>query len=96
MKETIDGIVYDTEKSQYLCDISNDLNKIDSKFVQAAVYKNLSGFFIAGEGGPDSIFAKKVGDSFIQGSRIILVSRDKAFDLIEKYGPIKRKLGDLT
>ena len=79
MKRIINEKTYDTEKSKFICDISNELYTIDSGFIRAALYVTENAdFFLAGEGGADTMFAKRVGFNYIQSSNIIVVTKEEA------------------
>jgi len=87
MKKIIDGFRYDTEKADKVCDIW-EANPRDFKHIDAALYrtKRSGRFFIAGKGGPMTMFARRVDqNSWSGGSGIIPLSEEDALRYAEQY-----------
>jgi hypothetical protein len=87
MKKIIDGFRYDTEKADKVCDIW-EANPRDFKHIDAALYrtKRSGRFFIAGKGGPMTMFARRVDqNSWSGGSSLIPLTAEDARKYAEKY-----------
>lgn len=87
MKKTINGKIYDTEKSAKICDIWEG-NQGDFRHIDAAMYQTprSKSFFLAGFGGAMTIFSKRCSDgSYVGDKRIIPLSDSDARDYCERY-----------
>lgn len=87
MKKIIDGFRYDTEKADKVCDI-REASPSDFKHIDAALYctKRSRKFFIAGSGGPMTMFARRVDqNSWSGGSSLIPLTIEDARKYAEKY-----------
>ncbi len=87
MKKIIQGFRWDTEKADKVCDIqegyAGDFRRID-----AGLYctKRARKFFLAGSGGPMTVFAKSVDQTSWTGSEgIIPIDDEDARRYAEKY-----------
>lgn len=87
MKKIIQGFRWDTEKADKVCDIqegyAGDFRRID-----AGLYctQRARKFFLAGSGGPMTVFAKSVDQNSWTGSEgIIPISDEDARRYAEKY-----------
>ncbi|MCF7939510.1 MAG: hypothetical protein K9L68_12995 [Spirochaetales bacterium] len=85
MKQIIEGFRYDTEKAEALGGTDNIGAAVDSRsdfnFWEAVLYKTpRSGrYFLAGEGGPLTRFARPAGNNAMQwGERIIPLAEEDA------------------
>ena len=80
MKRIIDGKTYNTETATTVCDTGNDLGVTDFGHEDSALYITKKGaFFIAGNGGPMSRFARAESqNSWSGGSGVIPLDRDEA------------------
>ncbi len=79
MRAVIGGLRYDTTKAVEVADYSNGLGGRDFRNVSEALYKTRSGrFFLAGEGGPMTKYARAYGDMTGGGSGIIPMTPDEA------------------
>jgi len=68
MRQVIDGKIYDTEKSTFLCEYSYCRGR-DFRNEETSLYKTKKGnFFFAGHGGPMSSWATGDGQGEISGS----------------------------
>ena len=81
MKRIIDGKTYNTETATKVCDTGNDLS-IGFGHEDSALYiTKKCAFFIAGNGGPMSRFARAESqDTWSGGSGIIPLDRGEAFE----------------
>lgn len=87
MKKIIDGFRYDTEKADKVCDI-RESNPSDFRHIEASLYctKRSGKFFIAGSGGPMTMFARRVDqNSWSGGSSLIPLTAEDARKYAEKY-----------
>jgi hypothetical protein len=88
MKKIIQGFRWDTDKADKVCDIREGYAAGDFRRINAALYctKRAKRFFIAGEGGPMTMFAKNVDQNSWSGSSgIIPISNEDARGYAEKY-----------
>lgn len=84
MKAIIDGIRYDTEKAEAVASYSNGLGRSDFRFIYETLFLTCSGrWFLAGEGGPMTEYAKKVADGRMSGDSIRPLDRDAALAWLE-------------
>ena len=87
MKRVLNGKIYDTDKSVELCEIwrgegSRDFRHMDCKLY---VTPRSHSFFLAGYGGPMTVFAKTVSDNTTTGSEgIIPITEDAARTFCEQ------------
>lgn len=91
MKRVLEGRIYDTEKSVLICKIWEG-NKGDFAHFEAELYKTpKSGrFFLAGEGGPMTIFRKRVDQNSWSGSSgIIPISEGEALRYAERHASVE-------
>jgi hypothetical protein len=90
MKKTIDGVRYDTEKSELIgsatnphCEVTNDL-----QYWEAALYVTPKSkkYFLVGEGGAMSPFSRQTGqNSWSYGERLIPMNKEDALEWAETY-----------
>ena len=91
MKKVIEGKRYDTETALEICKIfegySSDFRHIDCTLYQG---KRSKAFFLAGSGGPMSIFSKRCSDgSYSGGSDIIPLTVEQARTYCERHAQDK-------
>ena len=87
MKKIINGQRWDTEKATLVCDIFEGAVG-DFRHFKAELYQTLRSkrFFLAGSGGPMTVFAHRCADgSTSGGSDIIPLSTEDARRYAEKY-----------
>lgn len=87
MKRIIDGKMYDTEEAAFIGEwhFGNGRNYTCEK-----LYQQKDGdFFIAGYGGPDSEYGKRIGWTCIDGVKISPISHDKARNFTQYHIPEK-------
>ena len=86
MKKIINGKVYDTATAQGVGEWSNPYTRRDFNWVEETLYRKRTGeFFIFGEGGPRSQYAKEVGTrQWASGERIMPLTWDEAREWAEE------------
>ena len=87
MKAIINGLRYDTEKAICVGEASHNYNNENFDWWFVGLYKTpRSGkFFLAGEGGPWSMWARRIGDGRFDGEGIKALSLEDARKWAEKY-----------
>lgn len=87
MRAIINGVRYDTDKSTLVGEFSNGHFTTDFQFWCAGLYVTPQSkrFFLAGEGGPMSLYGKTRGNSSGWGERIDPMTREKAFEWAQQY-----------
>ena len=80
MKKIINGKVYDTDTAKEMAFWSNNLGPRDFSFVVETLYQKRTGeFFLLGEGGPSTKYAKSAGQNWWSGgSKIIPLDWESA------------------
>lgn len=89
MKKVINGKIYDTDKATKICALNQGNGISDVYWAEFELYQTLKSkrFFIAGKGGPLSLFGKPSRDGgWDSGEGIIPISEEKALELCEKKG----------
>lgn len=82
--QIINGLKYDTENAEHICYFANGYPPSDFNHCHGDVYKTKYGrFFIAGDGGPMSMFARSCGDGTSGSRGIIPLEEDHARKLCE-------------
>ena len=91
MKKIIEGVRYDTDKAKLIGGADNIAHgassTTDFNYWEADLYKTKSGrFFLAGTGGPSSMFAHSVDqNSWSGGEKIIPFSKSEALEWAERH-----------
>ena len=83
MKQVIDGKIYDTTKAHRVCDLPSPTNNPrDFKWHDTGLYRTTKGrFFLAGEGGPMSMWAERVEQNgWRSGSGLCALTDEEARD----------------
>lgn len=81
MKQVIGGKIYDTSKAIRVCEVpSSTQSRRDFRWHETNLYRTVKGsFFVAGEGGPLSMWAERVDqNSWRSGKGMREVSEDEA------------------
>jgi hypothetical protein len=89
MKKIIDGKRYDTTTATMVCDCSpRGFYRGDFRYEDTQLYRTpRGGWFLAGEGGPMSRWARSTGLSGrTNGSGIQPLDADEARSMLERYG----------
>jgi hypothetical protein len=88
-KAIINGKRYNTETATFVCEGSANCSKSDFKYWSAALYKTQRGnYFLDGEGGPMTQWAKSFDNSSSGSSGIIPIDREEALAFAETHGCI--------
>lgn len=86
MKKIISGKVYDTDKAQEMATWSNGGSWRDFSHFEETLYRKKTGeYFLHGEGGPNTSYATRCGNSWGYGERIIPYTEEKAKAWAEKH-----------
>ena len=84
MKRIINGKRYDTETAEVVAQWENDYPQNDFNYCEETLYKTKNGnWFVAGEGGPMSSYAKSVGNSTTGGEDLRPFTADRAYQWLE-------------
>jgi hypothetical protein len=89
MKKIIDGKRYDTDTATLVCDCSpRGFYRNDFRYEDTQLYRTpRGGWFVAGEGGPLTRWARSAGqNSWTGGCGIQPLDDDEARDILEQYG----------
>jgi len=88
MKRVIEGVRYDTENAINIGGVTPNPDRSDFRFYDADLYRTpKSGrYFLAGEGGPLTVFATR-DDSGMRGpgKKILPMTREEAFDWAQNH-----------
>jgi len=85
MKKTINGKRYDTEKAELIAEFSRS-NPSDFNYVSEKLYRTKIGnWFIAGEGGANSKYAKLSGNSSWGSSDITAITNSEALEWLQEH-----------
>lgn len=85
MKKIIDGKKYDTETAKFLEEWWNGLCITDFHYVREELYIKKTGeYFLYGEGGAASSYAKSTGSGYTDGWGITPLTKEKAMKWVEK------------
>jgi hypothetical protein len=88
MKRIIEGKTYNTDTATHVCELDCSAHRGDFGHHETALYRSPKGqFFIAGEGGPASMWARPaVGGGRIGSSGMRLVGEVEARQIMEAVG----------
>lgn len=86
MKKIIDGKRYDTSTAEVVAQWENDYPQNDFNYCEETLYKTRKGnWFVAGEGGPMSAYAKSTGNSTTGGADLRPLTADEARQWMEDH-----------
>lgn len=86
MKKVISGKVYDTSTAEALHEWGNAFSKSDFKWCEETLYRTTKGaFFLHGEGGAMTRYARPVGNMRTGGECIIVMSKEEAMQWLEEH-----------
>jgi len=86
MIRVIDGLRYNTETAVLVAKWDNGLSYSDFNNLEESLYITVKGnWFLLGSGGPNSQYAKTVGNSSCGSSRIVPYEEFEAQDWLEKH-----------
>ena len=88
MKRSINGKIYNTDTAEFICDLPCHYYRSDFKWHDTSLYRTKKGtYFLAGEGGPMSMWSEPCGSgSWSGGSGIRVIGRDEALEYAEQAG----------
>lgn len=88
MKRVIDGKVYNTAMAEEICDLPCHHYPGDFQYHETTLYRTPKGaYFIAGKGGPMSLWAEPCGNNgWGGGSGLRVVSQEEARSYAEAAG----------
>lgn len=88
MKSIISGKTYDTQTAQHICSLACTHSSGDFGHHSTELYRTKNGtFFLAGHGGPRSMWATAEGQNgWSSGSGIKLLTHEEARDHMESAG----------
>jgi hypothetical protein len=88
MKKVIDGKVYNTETAECIHEWSNSYYPNDFHYCEESLYKTKKGaWFVAGEGGAMSGYARSCGsNSWAGGEGLRVLSDEEALGWLEQHG----------
>ena len=93
MKKIIDGLLYDNEADNVepIAQAESTAQRGDFTWWKEWLYRTESGrFFLYGEGGPRSRYAKAYAGGASGSSDIRALSEDEAYDWMERHAPAHR------
>jgi hypothetical protein len=87
MKAIINGLRYDTDKATLVGEESADCSRTDFSWWTAGLYRTPRAhrYFVAGRGGPMTMFAHRVQNGSQGGEKIIPMSAEEAREWAERY-----------
>lgn len=86
MKKVVNGKVYNTDTAEEVANYSNGLGGRDFRNVDESLYKTKKGaWFLAGEGGPMTKYARACGNMTGGGDDIIPMSAEEALEWLEHH-----------
>jgi hypothetical protein len=83
MKAVISGVRYDTEKSIVVARVCGNLDTHRAYKGTLYLTPKSRRWFIAGDGGPISLFGQKVGNTLVGGSGLVPISKEQALEFLE-------------
>jgi hypothetical protein len=92
MKAIIKGFRYDTDKADLVCEIQESYRG-NFRHIDAGLFctKRAKRFFLAGSGGPMTIFATQVDqNTWSGGSKIIPLSKESALEWAEQHATVEQ------
>ena len=87
MKKIINGKMYNTETADWIANYWNQRSSTDFRHVDENLYRKKTGeFFLQGEGGPLTSYARACGNAYCSGENIRPLTEDEAREWLEEYG----------
>jgi hypothetical protein len=100
MRRIIDRKRYDTETAELIGDFFNGLSDSDFNYISEELYRTKTGtFFLAGEGGAATHWAREYGNASTEGEGIQVLSADEALKWAEEHCKaeiIEKYFGDMV
>lgn len=86
MKKVIGGKIYNTATATEVASYSNGFGCRDFRSMDETLYKTKKGsWFLAGEGGPMTKYARPCGNMTSGGEDIIALTKDEALEWLEDH-----------
>ena len=86
MKKIIQGKTYNTDTAEHIGDWDNGFGAYDFNNVREGLYLTKKGqYFVAGEGGANTGYARSYGDTRSGGYSINLCTPEEALDWAERH-----------
>lgn len=90
MKKIINGKMYNTETAAEVASYSNDCARNDFHYFEQTLYRKKTGeFFLYGEGGGLSMYARREFDGWTYGVRIDPLTEAEAKEWMEKHADVE-------
>lgn len=87
MKAIVNGRIYNTDTADVVCDVSYGWSGSDLNWHETILYRTKNGaFFLAGKGGPRSMWAQRHGGASSNGSGLRVIDFDEARARMEAAG----------
>lgn len=85
-KKIINGKLYNTATATFIGEYANDVSRSDFRYYEEELYRKRTGeYFLSGEGGGLSKYAKSLSDGWTYGCAIIPLSLDEAKEWVELH-----------
>tara|TARA_R110000868_G_scaffold84647_1_gene238545 strand:- start:101 stop:442 length:342 start_codon:yes stop_codon:yes gene_type:complete len=90
MLRIIDGKTYNTKTARYLCELDSVAYRNDFAYHRTSLYQTKKGaLFLAGYGGPLSMWAKSTGNGTTGGEGVLVIEPDEARSILETENQIE-------
>jgi len=90
MKKIIEGVVYNTETAELLAENWNGCDRSNFHFLNEGIYRTKKGrYFLFGEGGAASKYAKNGYQVSSSGKTIIPLTEDELFELLQDWNEVE-------
>tara|TARA_R110000796_G_scaffold208827_1_gene325174 strand:+ start:3084 stop:3401 length:318 start_codon:yes stop_codon:yes gene_type:complete len=90
MLRIIDGKSYNTKTARHLCELDSVAYRSDFAYHRTSLYQTKKGaLFLAGHGGPLSMWAKSTGNGTTGGEGVLVVDSDEARSILETENKIE-------
>jgi hypothetical protein len=87
MRKIIDGKIYNTETAEMVVTWDSGDSRSDFRYEDNYLYRTKRGnWFLSGEGGPMSRWARRCGSGYSGGSGIQALTVDEAREFVERHG----------
>jgi hypothetical protein len=87
VKAIINAHIYNTDTAEVVCDVSSGWSGMDLDWHETALYRTKKGaFFLAGKGGPRSMWAERQGTATSSGSGLRVIDAGEARARMEAAG----------
>jgi hypothetical protein len=88
MKAILNGLRYDTDKAVLIGKYyTSDMSRSDFQWWEAGLWRTprVGRYFLAGSGGPMTMFAHRVPNGSMGGSKVIPMSAEEAREWADRY-----------